>query len=79
MVRQGEAGRTRGIERVWRLTADGYRIVDVDSDDVFVGIRMERGGETVTLLLTRDDFADLFPGAEVGDKRGARRVRADRP
>lgn len=59
------AGVSRGIDRVWRLVSEGYQITDVDSDDLFVGIRMERSGQSLTLLLTREDFALLFPNAEV--------------
>lgn len=57
-------GGSKGIDRVWRLVKEGYQISDVDSDDLFVGVRMERAGESVTLLLTREDFALLFPSAE---------------
>lgn len=52
------------MDRVWALAADGYRIVDVDSDEHFVGIRMERGGRSLTLLLTREDFIAAFPNAD---------------
>lgn len=57
-------GRPVGIERVWRLVSEGYHVTDIDSDDLFVGVRMERGGQSLTLLLTRTDFAALFPRAE---------------
>ena len=63
MSGQDGAAPSRGIGRVWRLVAEGYRITDVDSDELFVGVRMERQEECITLLLTREDFAMLFPNA----------------
>lgn len=65
MSGDGWGSGARGVERVWRLVEQGYQITDVDSDELFVGVRMERGAESLTLLLTREDFALLFPNAEL--------------
>ncbi len=73
------SGARQGIDRVWELAAEGYRIVDVDSDEVFVGVRMERGGRSLTLLLTREDFVRAFPNLQAagsdGDDPGERAPR----
>lgn len=65
MSGQGGLRVPRGIDRVWDLVSEGYQITDVDSDELFVGVRLERGSKSVTLLLTREDFALLFPSAEI--------------
>lgn len=62
---------SRGFAKIDALVSDGYRVVDVDSDDTFVGVRLSRGDETTTVLLSHADFVHVFPGlARIMDPLG---------
>lgn len=60
----------RGFRELQRLLEDGYEVVEVDSDDTFVGVRLARGDARAMVLLTREDFRSLFPRMPVGDRDG---------
>lgn len=72
MLSWGSPG--RGFQRLEALAAEGYEIADVQSDDELVCVAMRRPGACVTVLLTRDDFALLFPRyVPAGDERARKR------
>ena len=60
MSSRSETGRPRGWDLLETLVHDGYRVVDVDSNELFVGVRLERETDRRTVLLTREDFRVLF-------------------
>lgn len=61
MSSRSEAGKPRGWDLLESLVEDGYRVVDVDSNELFVGVRLRRADERRTVLLTTEDFRALFP------------------
>jgi hypothetical protein len=60
MSSRSETGKPRGWDLLENLVLEGYRVVDVDSNDLFVGVRLERESDRRTVLLTRDDFRAIF-------------------
>jgi hypothetical protein len=58
---QPDAHKAKGWKTLEDLVIAGYRVIDVDSNDIFVGVRLERGNDRRTVVLTRDDFRAIFP------------------
>lgn len=60
MSSRSETGKPRGWDLLENLVQDGYRVVDVDSNELFVGVRLQRDQDRRTVLLTSEDFHALF-------------------
>lgn len=61
MSSRTETGKPRGWDLLESLVECGYRVVDVDSNELFVGVRLQRDQDRRTVLLTCDDFRAIFP------------------